>query len=116
MFYPYYPHNKPCTPLVQGIFRDQLPDSPDSDIFSFISDSREILSLPLKDEEYPGGLINPRMNSALIAPVYFYLDFQGTLFLNSLYEKHYDPAHICELEKLCLIDRLRLLCLQEELH
>ncbi len=100
---------------MQGLFRESLPEKPDSSTLLFLTECREILCIPRKNGEYNASLLNPRMGSALVCPVYRELRFQGLLFLNSLYENHYGSKHIKILEEHCRIDRLRILSLQEVL-
>ena len=101
--------------MVQGLFREHLPEEADQESLSFVRDSKEILSLPRKDDEYKSAFLNPRMKSALVCPIYQFLCFQGILYLNSLYENHYRSSHISVLEEHCFIPRLRYLDLQEAL-
>lgn len=102
---------------MRGLFREHVPEEADPDSLAFVMDCGEILSLPEKDGEYPGAFLNHRMKSALASPVSRGQEsgIHGILYLNSLYEGHYNSRHVAALEELSRIDRLRLCTLQEAL-
>ena len=102
-------------PLIQGLFRDHIPETGNRETVSFVTESGELLSLPEKIKEFPDAFLHPRMNSAVVCPVFRGLEPQGILYLNSLYENHYSTHFIHLLEKHCRVDRLRILDLQEAL-